>query len=376
MEQDFTTVTKSIQTSIEGFGGKLTSMQKQLDAVDRKIVDGVAGVGVTKSLKSILEEDDGFKRLCHDRRGRATLTLSGDDCRLLERKTTLVTPSWQTTGVMPIERMPGIVQEARRILVVRDALYARPTSFQVVDFVKVTTPMQPASPVPEASVKGENAISFSSASERVKCLATWIPATKQILEDLNELASFLQASLAHYVNVAEETQLLSGDGVGENLHGLIPQASAFNTGLITPSAGWTRLDIIGRACQQIMAANELPPTFVILHPNDFWALRLTKDSYGRYIIGDPQEGAAMPNLFGLELIHTPSIAAGTFLVGSGDPAASEIVDRAELQIEVSTEHADYFVRNLVAVRAEKRLCLVTKRPGSYVTGTLNSSPIS
>ena len=41
----------------------------------------------------------------------------------------------------------------------------------------------------------------------------------------------------------------------------------------------------------------------------------------------------------------------------------------ELTVEVSTEHMDFFVKNLVAIRAEKRLALVVKRPGSYITGS-------
>ena len=42
-----------------------------------------------------------------------------------------------------------------------------------------------------------------------------------------------------------------------------------------------------------------------------------------------------------------------------EAAASEIRDRQEMIVEVSTEHQDYFVKNLVAIRAEKRLCLAS-----------------
>jgi HK97 family phage major capsid protein len=376
-------IASSIQTSVQGlstkFDTKMAALQTQVDAIDARGADQLHAHVSTKSVKTILEESDQFQRLVSDRRGRATLTLTAENApHMFQRKTTITSSGvgWMTTGVLPIERIPEITTEARRRLVVRDALYARPTTFQVVDFVKVTSPMTIASPVAEASLKPENAVTFASTSERVKTIATWIPASKQILEDMTELAGFLQTSLSFYVDLAEEIQLLSGDGTGENLHGLIPQASAFSAALLTPAAGWTRLDIIGRAIQQLMAASELPPTFVILHPNDWWALRLTKDAYGRYIIGDPQAGQDVPKLFDLDVIPTPSIAAGQFLIGSGDPAASEIRDRMQLQVEVSTEHQDYFVKNLVAVRAEKRLALVTKRPGSYVAGTLNSSPVS
>ena len=36
-----------------------------------------------------------------------------------------------------------------------------------------------------------------------------------------------------------------------------------------------------------MQSKEIDPTFVILNTNDWWALALTKDSFGRYILGDP-----------------------------------------------------------------------------------------
>jgi HK97 family phage major capsid protein len=102
-------------------------------------------------------------------------------------------------------------------------------------------------------------------------------------------------------------------------------------------------------------------------------MRLTKDQFGRYILGDPQS-MVRPNIFGLDVVSTTSISNGTFLVGSGDPVAAEIRDRMEMQVEISTSHADFFVKNQLAIRAEKRLALVCKRPASFLTGTFTQSP--
>jgi HK97 family phage major capsid protein len=112
---------------------------------------------------------------------------------------------------------------------------------------------------------------------------------------------------------------------------------------------------------------------VVLNTNDWWSIALTKDTLGRYILGSPQS-LTTPRIFGLDVVPTTSIAQGTFLVGSGSPVAAEIRDRQEVQVEISTEHSDYFVRNLVAVRAEKRLALVVKRGGSFCAGTFSTSP--
>jgi HK97 family phage major capsid protein len=154
---------------------------------------------------------------------------------------------------------------------------------------------------------------------------------------------------------------------------MLVQASTFNTALLSPSAGWNRIDIVGRVIEQITTAKEIQPTFIVLHPTDWWSMRLQKDGFGRYLLGDIQS-PVKPNIFGLSAVSTTSIAPGTFLIGSGDPAASEIRDRMEMQVEVSTSHSDFWVKNLVAIRAEKRLALVVKRVASFITGTFTQSP--
>ncbi len=106
-------------------------------------------------------------------------------------------------------------------------------------------------------MKPENQLQCSSVSENVRTIATWIPATKQVLDDMTELMGFIQSSLPYYVNLEEELQLLAGDNTGENLHGLIPQAAAFNSALLPPATkGWTKLDVIATAIRQSMPAKK------------------------------------------------------------------------------------------------------------------------
>lgn len=380
---------KANGTMLEETKNTITKLQTQVDALDVKLAQKlVSDQGQGPTLVKSFRENESIQRLLKDRSGKAVIQIKGSEiAELMERKTiisgvtsgsagsdTLNPVGVATTGVLQIDRIPGITPEARQTLKIRDLFSARPTTMQVVDFVKVSSPMAIASPVPEASVKPENSLSFTSVSEKVRLLATWIPATRQVLDDFTELMSFIQSAMPYYVNLEEELQLLSGDNTGENLHGIIPQASAFSTALLPSAAhGWNKIDVIATAIKQINAAKEIEPTFAVISTNDWWDIRLTKDSFGRYILGDPQI-AVRPNIFGLDVVPTTSMAAGTFLVGSGSPVAAEIRDRMDMQIEISTEHSDYFTRNLVAIRAEKRLALVTKRPASFVTGTFTTSP--
>jgi HK97 family phage major capsid protein len=358
-------------TILEDTVVKMTALQKQVDAIDINLAkkfshdEDPAEDGIEK----VMKESDSLARLMKEHRGSAVLQFKGNQMNhFLGRKTTITsgTVGVATTGVLQIDRIPGITAEARQQLKVRDLLSASPTTMQVVDFVKVSQPLTVGSPVPEASTKPENQLNFQSVSEKVRLLATWIPATRQIIDDMTELMGFINSSMPYYVNLGEEIQLLSGDGTGENLHGLIPQATPFQGSLLVGPSN--SIDYVGRAIEQIGQNKELDPTFVILHPNNWWNMRLLKDSFGRYILGDPQTNVR-PSLFGLDVVYTTSIAFNQFLVGSGSPIAAEIRDRMEMQVEISTEHSTYFVQNMVAVRAEKRLVLLVKRPASFVTGS-------
>ena len=368
---------KANGTMLETTKTAIDALQKQVDALDVKLAERHAQSLPEKTLEETFKENDAVSRLMKDRRGRAVIELDSKAAgKLFSRKTTFLSSgagSLPVTGVLAIDRLPGITLEARQQLSIRDLLTARPTNMQVVDYVKVNAPLVKASPQVEGSGKYENEVTFASVSERVKTIATFLRASRQILDDFTELLGFLQSSLPYYTDLDEEVQLLSGDATGENLNGMTTQATAFSTSLLSATKGWNKIDVIARTIQQVQAAKEVDPTFVILHPNDWWDIRLTKDAYGRYLLGDPQI-ATPPMLWNKTVVPTTTMAAGTFLVGNGNPAAIEIRDRMQTTVDISTEDADNFTKNLVTVRCEKRLALIVRRPASFITGTFTTSP--
>jgi len=270
------------------------------------------------------------------------------------------------------ERMPGVVAEARRRLRIQDLLTQVPTSSAIIEWIDVTSHTKTAAPVAETAAKPEAAIAFQKREERVRTIATWIPASKQILEDFEGLRAFLESSLAYAIAEEFEDQLLFGSGAGENLNGLVTQAAVFNTSLL--GTNWTRIDVIGRAIQQVVASDEMAPNFIVLNPADYWQIALQKDANGRYLVADPQNASTLRSLFGLTVVESTAMAQGQFLLGTSDPRAAQIRMRQPITVEISTEHADYFTRNLVAIRAELRAALVVMRPGAFVKGSLTSSP--
>ena len=123
-----------------------------------------------------------------------------------------------------------------------------------------------------------------------------------------------------------------------------------------------------------------------MHPNDWWDIRLTKDGFGRYILGDPQQGSLAGVGFGVQNPDAEPVRsgrrsydqhrAGHFPRGHGQSYCGRNPrPHGNAQIDgVDRVHSTFFTQNLIAIRAEKRLALVTRRAGSFVTGTFTTSP--
>jgi len=339
-------------------------MREQVDAIDAKIQKTAPGAAFESALAREMKDNVSLQTLMRDRRGAAVLRIAPSDLLL---RTTVTSSS---ISVQP-ERVPGIIPEPRSVLRIRNLLSSVPVQSNAVEFVRVLNHAKVVSPQTETQPKAENEITFELQSVPVRTIATWIPATKQILDDFEGLEGFLRSSLTYALEEEFEDQLLLGSGSGQNLNGLYTQATAFNTALLGTS--WNRIDVLARAIQQLASANQIQPDFVALNPADYWSIRLAKDENGRYLLPEPANNGPA-QIWGLTVVPTNAMAAGTFLVGTSSPAAAVIRMRQDATVEISTEHSDYFTRNMVAIRAELRAALVVMRPGAFIKGNLTASP--
>lgn len=354
----------------------IENLQSQVDEMDKRMTARSAS-SEGKSLADTLKENDSLQKLIRGEATKCRFEISGKHALdILERKTTVTSAAvgFPTSGVMPEER-GSFVAEARRALRIAEIIPRRPTSLGKLYWPKTNAAMVNASPQgTQGTAKLENAMTFTTANAEVQTIATWIPASKQVLEDWSELAGILTNGLSYYTNKEVDEQLLSGDGTGQNLNGLTTQAQAFDTAKL-PSAtlGYTYIDTIASAFEQVDADDELPSDYVVLSTTDVWKILKTKDDQGRYMIGNPQDNAAF-TLWGRRVVPSNTMTAGYFLAGSASAAAAEIRDRMGVTIDISTEHYDFFTKNLVAIRAETRLALCVYRPNAFVYGALAASP--
>lgn len=260
-------------------------------------------------------------------------------------------------------RIPGILALPERTLTVRDLITQGQMDGNTLEYVKETGFTNNAAPVAEGAPKPQSDIKFDLVTTTAKVIAHHMKASRQILDDASQLRSYIDGKLLYGLKFKEENQLLNGDGTGQNLLGIIPQASAYVAPLTLANA--TKIDKLRLAMLQAILA-EFPATGHVLNPIDWTEIELTKDSTGQYILANPQ-GLAQPTMWGLPVVQTQAITVGKFLTGAFKLGA-QVYDRWASRVEVATENEDDFVKNLVTILCEERLALAVYRPEAFVYG--------
>jgi len=127
--------------------------------------------------------------------------------------------------------------------------------------------------------------------------------------------------------------------------------STLALGVATPN----RFDVLMAAVAQIAAAN-FNADAVVINPADYYAMQLTKDANGNYIM-PPFSSADGMTVAGLRIVANNGVAVGTFLVGDFKKATLAI--REDVNIQIGYVNDD-FIRNLVTILAEMRAVLFVK----------------
>lgn len=268
-------------------------------------------------------------------------------------------------GVVEPQRLPGIDVMPKQRLFIRDLIAPGRTTSPAIFWVQQTGFTSAARVVAENTAKPYSDIQFGTKITPVTTIAHMFKASKQILDDFAQLQSTIDAEMRYGLKYAEESEILFGDGTGVHLQGIVPQAEAYSAAF-EPDA-MTQIDQLRLAMLQSQLAR-LPASGHVLHFTDWAKIELTKDTLGRYIIGNPLSLAG-PTLWGLPVVATELAAfLGKFLTGAFQTGA-QIFDREDANVVISTENADDFEKNMISIRCEERLALAVKRPEAFIYGT-------
>lgn len=319
--------------------------------------------GEAKSVGAQFIESEGYKAW-HAGGGMKT----SRDAHAFQLKAITSAGASAGAGIEP-DRLAGVQVPPMRRMTVRELITPGSTDSNVIQYLQETGFTNAAATVAETVKKPESTILYEMKNANVVTIAHFIKATKQILDDFKQLQSQIDGRLRYGLELAEEAQLLNGSGVGNNILGLRTAATAYAAPIAI--AGATRIDILRLALLQAELA-DYPSTGIVLHPADWAAIELLKDSTGAYIFANPQS-LAQPGLWGRPVVSTPAMTLDEFLVGAFQMGA-QVFDREQANVVVATQNEDDFVKNMITIRGEERLAMALYRPEAFVKGDLTPAP--
>ena len=143
------------------------------------------------------------------------------------------------------------------------------------------------------------------------------------------------------------------------------------SGILSDTTSWTAsstatelADLILKAAMDVEQNSGFAADAIVLNPADWYVLRVAKDGENRYYGGGMFGAQNIPNLGGIPVCTSASMAAGTIAVGAFKTCGS-VVQNGGVSVEAVNTNEDDFVKNLMTIRAEERLALAVRRPAGF-----------
>lgn len=258
------------------------------------------------------------------------------------------------------DRKAGIVPGASQILNLEDFLISIPTSSNAIEFTRESSFVNNAAEVAEGAAKPETNIGFELKSMPVSTVAHWTKISRQLAEDAPALAAYINFRMTYGVNQRTENQIGAGDGVGANISGLLNVANYTAHGIANAALGTVlKKHVLIRKVVALLRNAGYQADAVLLNPIDYADMEI--------------EAGTTANVSGVALgapaVESTAVAQDQFLVGAFKQAAT-VHNRQGVVVELSESDSDNFTKNLITVRAERRLALTVEVPAALMGGDL------
>lgn len=207
----------------------------------------------------------------------------------------------------------------------------------------------------EGATKSQADFDLVLASAAVRKVTAYVKVSKEMLDDIPLMESEINQELTELIQLEIDDQVLSGDGTGQNLTGILENAVAFAPGTFATGQAnevdeANNQDVLRIAINQIAIAH-FNANFIVMHPSDAAAMDLQKASDGHYVL-PPFSTAANTIIKGIPIVTNVGMTEGDYLVG--DFTKSGVRFREGLTFDVGYE-SDDFIKNFVTILAEARL---------------------
>ncbi len=301
--------------------------------------------------------------------------------------TTMTTANVEAVGTNGLSMLlnsyeAGITPIPRSAPFFADLFIAVPTNGNTVSYAEMKNPDGGAGMTAEGTAKTQADFDFVEAKADVRKITAYIKTSKEALADISGLAGEINGELMTLVKLKKDSQVMLGDGTGNNLNGVITQATAFSapTGLAASIPAPNNYDVLVAAITQILTAEVIsgePAGFlanvIVLHPVDVAAMKLTKDTTGNYVFPVTLPGST--SVMEVGVIANARMTQDEFLVM--DSTKGNLRIKEDVTFDIGYENDD-FTKNLVTILAEMRLAFFIKsnHAKAFVTGDFTSAKVA
>ena len=267
--------------------------------------------------------------------------------------------------LIPAQLLPGLVDLRFEPVRILDHIPATPMAGPSVDFISNTSATGVAGMVARGAAKPEVEFNTVATILTARKIAAWSSILDESLADFHGFASYVQNELIRAITNAENTQVLSGDGTGENLLGLLNVS-----GILTRLKGTdTNLDAMEQAIADLRTGPAfVEPDAIVIHPASWSIIRRSKDSQLRYLLNPDPSSVEANSLWGIPVLATTSMPVGTALVANLEQGAQAFIRQGPV-LEMSNQSGTSFTTNTTLIRCEERLALGSPRPSALLKVT-------
>lgn len=220
--------------------------------------------------------------------------------------------------------------------------------------------------------------SFDVVTESLSKIAALTKVSDEMAADYGFIVDWINNQLVYDLSVAEEFQLMQGDGQGSNLRGLLNREGIqeFNIDSTDPIE---QLKGLYEASRLPGRATNLSADALVLNELDYGRMRLAQDANGQFLAGGPFTGQygnggvlINPPVWGLKTVTTnAAVPEGTYVVGNFRQGAT-VLRKGGVRVDAANQNERDFEENLITLRGEERVGLMVPLPTAFVTGTLGT----
>lgn len=266
--------------------------------------------------------------------------------------------------------VPGVILQPYEEVHMRNILPVGQTNSNTIRYVRDNGGEGVPTTVAEGATKPQIDRDLQILDAPVRKIACYMRVPEEMMEDIPYLQSFLSQIGIEEVMLVEDDQVLNGNGVGQNLSGLITNATAFDTGLLAGVTAPNEFDILRAARTQGRLAKRRP-TIALVNPGDYYDMTSRKDTTNNYLfLGGGNGIQPGRNVDGLTIIDHTIVDPGEWLVL--DPRAAAIFDRTGMSVRFYDQDQDNAIKNLITIVIEKRLALPIYYTNGLITGTFDA----